>query len=97
MESATGNRTNGGMAILRWWPIIGFVLLWVTSGLGAYYSVKADLKEEAQRISAVETTLSDHEIRQRQERAELLAEIHELRSDIKTLIERQAAFLRQVR
>ena len=88
---------NGGRAVLKWWPVIGFTTAWVGSGIGAYYSIRNQIQIADTRMAAMERTLNDHEFRQRQERVELMTEIRDLRSDIQNLMERQAILLRDLK
>lgn len=93
----TGNGTNGARVVLKWWPVIGFMVAWVASGIGAYYSVKTDLSTVGDRAALLERTLKEHEARNALERAELLYEVRELRRDIKGLMEQQAVLLRDLK
>jgi len=85
---------NGGRAVLKWWPVIAFALIWMGSGIGAYYSIKTEMATAGARAAVIERTLKEHEERNAVERAELLYEVRELRTDVKRLVEQQAVLLR---
>lgn len=76
--------------LLRWWPIIAFLAAWLSIGVAAFYSVQTAQSLTQVRVTAVELAVNNHEERQRTERAELLAELRELRQDVKTLLSRPA-------
>lgn len=79
-----------GPFLLRWWPIITFLAAWLAVGIGGFYSVRTDLSTAQMHVTAIELALNNHEDRQQRERAELLAEIRELRQDVKTLLGRSS-------
>lgn len=81
-------RESAETLVTRWWPVIVGMVAWLATGLGAYYSVQADLAQSHARILAVEQAITRQDEERREDRQELLAEIHELRSDVKRLLER---------
>ena len=74
--------------LLRWWPVIVFLIVSAASSAAGYWSVRIEMAGGRERIAAVEAALKTHEDRQREERAEVLAELRELRGDVKVLLQR---------
>lgn len=77
--------SNGSRAILKWWPIAAFVLVWSVTALAAFFSLRAEViagrMERIGQINELKMQITAHE----REEAETKIELNRRLERIETL------------